>query len=251
MDRSPRLQVVVAHPDDETFGCGSLLLHAKSSGAVTTVCCATRGEEGGAAAASDLAAVRERELHEAAAVLEVDTVRLLDFADSGMSGTLPPHALCAADFGDVVASLRAEIDAFGPDVVVTLDAGDGHRDHARIRDAAIAAARDAEVPRVYLLCLPRSLMQRWIDQMRVDHPDTEYLDAETSTLGTPDDDITTIIDVTEHLARRQRAINAHTSQTSPFEGLPDDLTQAFLAAVHARRVEPPWLGGDLETDLFG
>jgi LmbE family N-acetylglucosaminyl deacetylase len=251
MDRSPRLQVVVAHPDDETFGCGSLLLHAKSSGAVTAVCCATRGEEGGAAAAADLAAVRERELYEAAAVLEVDSVRLLSFADSGMSGTLPPDALCAADFDDVVAAVRHEIDAFGPDVVVTLDAGDGHRDHARIRDAAIAAAHDAGVPRVYLMCLPRSLMQRWIDQMRVDHPTIEYLDAEASTLGTPDGDITTIIDVTEHLDVRQRAIAAHASQTSPFEGLPDDLKYAFLAAIHARRVEPSWVGGDLEANLFG
>jgi hypothetical protein len=52
--------------------------------------------------------------------------------------------------------------------VVTLDA-----------DAAITAAHDAGVPRVYLMCLPRSLMQRWIDQMRVEHPDTEYLDVET------------------------------------------------------------------------
>ena len=45
----PRLQVVVAHPDDETFGCGSMLLHAAGSGAETAVVCATRGEEGGSA----------------------------------------------------------------------------------------------------------------------------------------------------------------------------------------------------------
>jgi LmbE family N-acetylglucosaminyl deacetylase len=94
-------------------------------------------------------------------------------------------------------------------------------------------------------------MQRWIDQMRVDHPTIEYLDAEASTLGTPDGDITTIIDVTEHLDVRQRAIAAHASQTSPFEGLPDDLKYAFLAAIHARRVEPSWVGGDLEANLFG
>ena len=41
-----RVLVVVAHPDDEAFGCGSLLLHATASGAEVTVLCATRGEAG-------------------------------------------------------------------------------------------------------------------------------------------------------------------------------------------------------------
>ena len=38
--------VTVAHPDDETFGCGSLLLHAAAAGAQTCVVWATRGEAG-------------------------------------------------------------------------------------------------------------------------------------------------------------------------------------------------------------
>ena len=42
----PRLMVVVAHPDDETFGTGSVLLHAAAAGMETTVVCATRGEAG-------------------------------------------------------------------------------------------------------------------------------------------------------------------------------------------------------------
>jgi LmbE family N-acetylglucosaminyl deacetylase len=45
-ERSPRLLVAVAHPDDETFGCGSVLLRAADLGATTFVCCATRGELG-------------------------------------------------------------------------------------------------------------------------------------------------------------------------------------------------------------
>ena len=45
----PHVLVVVAHPDDETFGCGSLLLHAAAAGARTSVLCATRGEAGNVA----------------------------------------------------------------------------------------------------------------------------------------------------------------------------------------------------------
>ena len=41
-----RLLLVHAHPDDETFGCGSLLAHARRMGVRTVVACATRGEAG-------------------------------------------------------------------------------------------------------------------------------------------------------------------------------------------------------------
>ena len=45
-DGAPRLLVGLAHPDDETFGTGSLLLRAAGEGYRTAVCCATRGEAG-------------------------------------------------------------------------------------------------------------------------------------------------------------------------------------------------------------
>ena len=51
--RGDRWMVIVAHPDDEAFGCGSLIAHAASSGADVTVVCATRGEAGEATGDSD------------------------------------------------------------------------------------------------------------------------------------------------------------------------------------------------------
>ena len=249
----PRVQVVVAHPDDETFGCGSLLLHAAAAGARTAVCCATRGEAGDVTEGferQELGAVRERELREAAALLGVHQVDLLDFTDSGMAGLAGPHTLAGASFERVRDAVQASVVAFRPDVVITLDASDGHRDHARIRDATLAAAGTAGVPRVYLQCLPRSLMQRWIDRMRADRPGIEHLDADVAALGTPDELITTVIDVGQHLPARERAIAVHASQTSPFHGLPDDLRRAFLATDYAQRVVPPWTGGAREPSLF-
>lgn len=243
----PRVQVVVAHPDDETFGCGSVLLHAAGSGAETAVVCATRGEEGGTA--DDLGAVRERELRAAADTLGVGRVDLLDFADSGMSGPAPAGALVSAPFDDVVAAVAGAVTRFRPDVLVTLDASDSHRDHVRIRDAALAAAERVGVPRVYLTCLPRSLMRRWVDHVKVARPDMEHLDADVAALGTPDEEITTVVDVAAHLPARERAMALHASQTSPFEGLPEDLRRAFLATDHLRRVVPAWAGGERETCL--
>jgi N-acetyl-1-D-myo-inositol-2-amino-2-deoxy-alpha-D-glucopyranoside deacetylase len=57
-------------------------------------------------------------------------------------------------------------------------------------------------------------------------------------LGTPDDEITLVIETTAHYDARERAIAAHASQSSPYDGLPGDLRRAFLTREHLIRVEP-------------
>src|SRR4051794_28922497 len=105
------LLVVVAHPDDESFGCGSLLARGAAAGDETIVLCATRGEAGESRiATNDLAALRERELRDAARILGVTTVRLLDYSDSGMTGALPVHALAAAAPTMLAADVRSVLD---------------------------------------------------------------------------------------------------------------------------------------------
>ena len=252
-----RVLAVVAHPDDETFGLGSVLAWASAHGAETAVCCATRGEAGEPAPHSglpneDLPAARTRELREAAALLGVSRVDLLDFADSGMAGEAGPGTLWAAPFDDVVAAVLAELEAVRPSVVVTLDAGDGHRDHARIRDAALAAVGLASQPiaSVYLACLPRSLMRRWVEHQRTVAPDRQHLDPDVAAIGTPDEEITTVLDTRDHLATRWAAIRLHASQVSPYDDLPPELQDAFLASERLRRVVPPWTGGPPENSLF-
>ena len=253
---APRLLVVVAHPDDETFGCGSLLLHAAAAGALTAVCCATRGEAGEPAPGSgvrrsELASVREQELRAAAGLLGVTRVDVLDFVDSGMSGPTGAETLVGADAATVRGAVRQVLEDFRPDVVVTLDAGDGHRDHACIRDATVDAVDESgwAVARVYLQCLPQSLMRRWLEHLAQASPESEHL-ALAEVPGTPDELVTTVVDTRRHLADRERAMKAHASQVSPYDGLPADLRREFLTADRLRRVRPAWTGGEQETDIF-
>lgn len=250
-DGGPRLLVVVAHPDDETFGCGSLLLHAAAQGFSTAVVCATRGEAGDTTVTgTELGVTREAELRAAAAALGVSRVDVLDFRDSGMSGPVPPGGLVDAPVDDVMTEVRDRIDQIRPHVLVTLDASDGHRDHAAIRDATLAAAQAAwwQIDSVYLYCLPQSLMTRWVDHMARHDPSWEHLRG--AVLGTPDDVITTVVDTGPHLEERQRAIAIHSSQRSPYDSLPEELRRAFLSTEHLRRVRPEWGGGPLESELF-
>jgi LmbE family N-acetylglucosaminyl deacetylase len=253
--RADRLLVVVAHPDDETFGCGSLLLHAAAR-AETAVCCATRGEAGQPASGSgvrpgELGDVREVELRQAARVLGVTHVDLLGFADSGMAGPAAPGTLIDVPFDVVRDSVRERLETLQPDVVVTLDGSDGHRDHVRIRDATLAAVEGAawHVERVYLHCLPRTLMRRWLEHVAREHPNSEHLTGEVP--GTPDELITTVIDTTRQLPVREQAMACHASQLSPYGGLPEDLRLAFLTSERLRRVRPVWRGGERERDVFG
>ncbi|MCY4727142.1 PIG-L family deacetylase [Nocardioides sp. STR2] len=246
-----RLQVVVAHPDDETFGCGSLLLHAADRGARTAVVCASRGEAGESTVPyDDLGATREAELRAAARVLGVERVDLLGFADSGMAGEPAPGTVCGATEDDLVSGIVDAVRAFSPDVLVTLDGSDGHRDHVRVRDAVLRAAEVADVPRVYVSCLSRSLMRRWADHQQVVAPGSPYLDVDAIELGTPDEEMTTLVDVRVHRSVLDRAMAAHASQSSPYADLPEGLADAFLDTARARRVVPPWTGGSPETQLL-
>ncbi|MCB0965319.1 MAG: PIG-L family deacetylase [Ilumatobacter sp.] len=234
-DAGEHVAAVVAHPDDESFGCGSLLAMASAIGAHVTVICATRGESGErrpdpTTDAWPLGLLREAELCQAAVVLGVDDVVILDYVDSGFAGPTPNGALVATPLTDLADDLAWRLGALEPDVVVTLDASDGHRDHRHVRDAlSIAVGRLARPVRLVHSCLAQSLMREWVDVMRRTAPDRDYLALEQ--LGRPDDDLTAV-DTSSVLAVRERAIACHLSQSSPFDDLPADLRRRFLTVDH-------------------
>ena len=251
-----KLLVVVAHPDDETFGTGSVIARAAREGTEVVVCCATHGELGEARPDTvpegiALAAVRAGELEAAAVVLGASRVRMLAFEDSGWDGDCGPRSLVGAAFDDVVAAVRDVVADERPDVVVTLDptGGDGHRDHVRIAQATTVAFDEAapDGSTLYYWCLVRSVMRLWAERNR----GSVYDEVPDDDFGCPDELITTVVDVADLLPLRLEAISLHRSQASPYDDLPAELQAAFLATDRLIRARPLWHDGPLESRLIG
>jgi LmbE family N-acetylglucosaminyl deacetylase len=247
-----RVLVVVAHPDDETFGMGSVIAAAVDAGAEVVVCCATRGEAGESAIpvppGEELAAVRERELRAAGAVLGVHRFVLLGFGDSGMGGPAAPDSLAGAPEDAVAEAVAAVIDDVRPDLVVTIDPTlNDHRDHERIGRATLAAAARWPALPVYGWCLLREMLDQWFALLAEARPGSEYV--QPPEIGRRLDEVTTVLDTSPYLDLRRRAIAAHASQTPPLTGMPAEMEEAALTRDYLVRMQPPWSGGEVERSL--
>lgn len=119
---------VVAHPDDETFGLGALLAQLADEGREVRLLCFTHGEASTLGAAEELADVRRQELFDAAQVLGVAQVTLLDFADGSLD-ELPDGEL-ARRIDSWLANDVAALVVFEPQGVT------GHPDHRAVSRAA-------------------------------------------------------------------------------------------------------------------
>ena len=79
--------VVIAHPDDESFGLGAVIDQLATAGTAVHILCYTHGEASTLnETCADLHRAREDELRQAAAELGVASVTLLDYPDGGLAG---------------------------------------------------------------------------------------------------------------------------------------------------------------------
>jgi len=147
-----------AHPDDESFSVAGIASKYGAQGVRLALSCATRGEEGKAGdppvcTPDQLPAVREAELREAARLLGIDHVHLLEYRDKQLAAAAPE---------EIRRQLLSFIRLYRPQIVITFDPNGAnlHSDHiaiSRFTSDAVAAAAD---PRWFPEAGPPHMVQR-------------------------------------------------------------------------------------------
>ncbi len=274
------LMAVHAHPDDEAIGTGGILARAAAEGIRTVLVTCTGGEVGEinpdtAVSVENLGEVRERELRAACEVLGVTHLELLGYRDSGMAGTEDnnhPNSFAQADLNEATARLVELVRTYRPSVIVTYDENGfyGHPDHVNAHRIAARAYELAGDPahrsgrglepwaplKLYYTAVSKTAMAEFGARLReagIEAPLDDGVESDGPTWGTPDELITTVVDVAAHVEQKRQALYCHATQMGPevfFAKLPEPLFHQLFSResfqlVHARRpAAPP------ETDLF-
>ena len=208
MPPAPRILLIAAHPDDESFLAGGVARRCFEQGGRTALVTATRGDAGRVGEPplcerAALPALRERELQAAAAALGIAEVHLLDYRDK--------H-LAEAPGEEIRDLLAACMRRFRPHVVITFgpDGMTGHADHVAISGFTLDALLAAADPRWPLQGLAPYRVQRllWNAPLRpweVTRP--------ADLRREPGVDF--VVDVAAQRASRAAALRAHRTQSVP------------------------------------
>jgi len=222
------LMLVHAHPDDESISTGGVMMKAKAHGHRVVLATATRGEVGEIhnmdpeATRPRLGEIRTKELKAAGEILGVDRIEFLGYRDSGMVDTADnkdPRSFHQARLDEAAAKLAVLIRDERPDVVVTYaeDGVYGHPDHIKAHHVTNAALelveREGWAPKkLYYTAIPRSMMEEFMKQMP---EEAQSQNTNMRIAGTPDELVTTRVDVHDYVDQKRKAFGAHVSQNDP------------------------------------
>lgn len=275
-----RLLVVMAHPDDESFGPGGTLARYAHEGEVRHLC-GTRGEVGVVdphllEGYQDIAALRTAELECARVKLGVQEVHYLGYRDSGMPGSETSRhldCLAMARTEDVAAKVVAHIRSFQPQVVLTFDqyGGYGHPDHIACHRATVMAFQaagdasqfpDAGPPyqpqKLYAHVFSKTLLRFMVRLMRFTHRDPTKFgrnkDIDLAEIASWEVPITTRIDIRPWYEAKLAAAACHRSQgggSIMWRIIPTPLRRRLLGYETFNRIYPAFApNAPRETDLF-
>ena len=226
MNRPSTVLAIFAHPDDEVFRCGGTLALLARRGVRVQTLTATRGGGGSygdppICTLEELPAVREAELRCACRALGIEPPRLLDYQDGTLSDV---------DEQEGAAHVLSAVRELRPQALITWppDGLSGHADHIAVSrwtqqafEAAGVLGPDAPLA-LYYLAVPRTVAQA-LGLARLH--------------ATPDEEITTAVDVGPVWDEKLSAIRCHRTQlgASPILAAPPERQRLFLGAEHFRR----------------
>jgi len=201
MEIPMKILAVFAHPDDEAFGPGGTLSRYSLTGHEVRLLTFTRGEAGSLGPAKhltpeELARLRSQELRCSASALHLSRLNLCQFPD-GKLAQLPPE--------EGVSLIRAEIETFEPEALITFHSGgiSGHPDHQTVARWCLQAARErTDPPRLFAYGISEEQAQRIRYRKLVPIPAFE---------------LTHILDVSQYLEYKIKAIQCHQSQSESWE----------------------------------
>jgi LmbE family N-acetylglucosaminyl deacetylase len=224
------LMAVHAHPDDESIGTGGMLARYSAEGVRTVLVTCTDGgcgDDRDGAKPGDpghdrraVVAARRQELERSCRALGVTHLETLDYPDSGMMGwpdNDAPGSFWTTPVEEAASRLAELIRRYQPQVVVTYDPNGfyGHPDHIQAHRITVAALESTGIPaKLYYTAVPRSaiaelgsrLAELGVDfgERGADDPPVEW--------GTPDEEVTTYLDVAEYTGQKYDSIECHASQ---------------------------------------
>jgi LmbE family N-acetylglucosaminyl deacetylase len=273
--------VVLAHPDDETFGMGGTLAMYAHQGVAVHLICATHGEVGEVDAHflegfDSIADRRESELRCAGGLLGLETINFLRYRDSGMPGSPDnqhPEALINAPLDQVAGEIIQYMQKFRPQVVLTFDPIGGYRhpDHIAIHNATVKAFQDTREEKanpselspyapqkLYFHVIQHNLIRLAVKLMPLVGRDPRKMgrnqDIDLVSLTEVDFPINAWIDYRPVAKIRDEAAACHASQGGGGALLPGFLNLLRRSIFPIRdgfmRAFPPAVDGVIEKDLF-
>jgi LmbE family N-acetylglucosaminyl deacetylase len=277
INREFTLMAVHAHPDDESIGTGGILAKYSALRTKTALVYGTRGEVGEIlnpdfpppSPGLKIKDIRALELDKALKELGGESVSFLEYRDSGLPGTPEnhhPQSFAQADMQEATGRLVELIRRIRPHVIVTYNERGfyGHPDHIMANRVTLRAFETAGDPlfeskeglnpwhptKLYYTATPveRLRMRYKMAQERGENPGFN-----PEVLGTPEEEITTIMDVREYLSQKVEAISCHQSQIGPnsfIRRLPKEWIEEALGYEYFVCVNGCNPSDRKETDLF-
>ena len=273
---------VHAHPDDEASSSGGLYRLLADQGVRTVLVTCTNGECGDALDGAkpdadhhdgdEVAKIRAVELDNAVKILGIDRLIRLGYRDSGMKGwpqNDDPESFWSTPVEVAAARLAEILREERPQVVMTYNEYGfyGHPDHIQANRITLAALTMIDYePTLYYNAIPNSVMEtyraRWEQEERerreadaangiVREPEADDED-EPIDLGTPDELISAIVDISAVNGAKFDALEAHQSQIADSFWMKmgrDQFIEVMRSEWFVRVTNPKGLEGCVE-DIF-